>query len=85
MMFAKPENRKQGKKVLKKLDELAAQQVDQILLSIYEKGQVKHLTKVALGDQHGQFNNDAFENDYVGLNPSRHQRNRLTGANNTQT
>ena len=40
---------------------------------------------MALGDQHGQFNNDAFENDYVGLSPSRHQRSRLTGANNTQT
>ena len=29
--------------------------------------------------------NDAFEDDYIGMNPSKFQRNRLSGANNTQT
>ena len=50
-MFAKSENRNGGSKVLKNLDSKAQQQVESILLNIYEKDQVKRLTKVAMADQ----------------------------------
>ena len=76
-MFNKTVNSDKSARALQQLERQAYTQVEQILLNMYEKDQVKNLTKVAMANHGPDFNDEAFDNQYTQLatlNPTRYHK-----------
>ena len=65
LMFGATMNSDKSTQALQQLEQKAFTQVSEIMKGIYEKDQIKSLTKVAMADDMTAFNDDEFDKEYT--------------------